>query len=336
VFARGFKVPRWLAVAPNGDIFVTDSRAGELIVLRDARNTGSAQQRETFVTGLDQPFGVAFQGDYVYVGNTSAVARFRFDPKTSKRLGEAEHIIDLPGGGYNQHWTRTVAFSRDGKHLFVSVGSKTNVSVEADERRAAIIICDPDGKNSRIYARGLRNAVGIGIEPTTGQLWASVNERDNIGDNVPPDYFTAVRDGGFYGWPYSYIGDNVDVRATPPQPDLVAKAIVPDVLLVPHAAALEFTFYTASQFPGKYHHGVFIAEHGSWNRATRSGYDVVFIPFSGGKPAADPIPFLTGLVPDPSKRDVYGRPVGIAVAKDGSLLVSDDGAKVIYRISASH
>lgn len=334
VFAEGFKNPRWLAVAPNGDIFVVDSRPGALIVLRDTKNSGGAQQRETFVTGLDQPFGVAFHDDYVYVGNTSAVVRFQYDPKTSKRLGEARHILDLPGGGYNQHWTRTIAFSPDGRHLFVSVGSKTNVSVEPDERRAAIIICDPDGKNSRIYARGLRNAVGIGFEPATGTLWASVNERDNIGDDVPPDYFTSVRDGGFYGWPYSYIGDNVDERV-PPRPDLVAKAIIPDVLLAPHAAALEFAFYTATQFPEKYRHGVFVAEHGSWNRSTRSGYDVVFIPFRDGKPTADPVQFLTGFVPDASKRDVYGRPVGIVIAKDGSLLVSDDGAKVIYRISVS-
>lgn len=334
VFAREFKEPRWLAVAPNGDIFVADSRANEISVLRDANHTGGAQQRETFVTGLEQPFGIAFQGDYVYVGNTNAVVRFRFDPKTSKRLGEAERILELPGGGYHQHWTRTLAFSPDGKHLFVSVGSKTNVSVEEDERRAAVIICDPDGKNSRIYARGLRNAVGLGIEPKTGQVWVTVNERDNIGDNVPPDYFTSVRDGGFYGWPYSYIGDNIDVRV-PARPDLVSKAIVPDVLLAPHAAALEFAFYTGTQFPEKYRNGVFIAEHGSWNRSTRSGYDVVFIPFREGQPTANPVQFLTGFVPDPSKKDVYGRPVGIVVAPDGSLLVSDDGAKVIYRISAT-
>ncbi len=334
VFAQGFKEPRWLAVAPNGDIFVADSRANEIVVLRDAKNSGGAQQRETFVTGLDQPFGIAFHNDYVYVGNTSAVVRFRFDPKTSKRQGDAERILELPGGGYHQHWTRTLAFSSDGKHLFVSVGSKANVAVEPDERRAAIIVCDPDGKNSRIYARGLRNAVGIGIEPTSGQLWASVNERDNIGDDVPPDYFTSVREGGFYGWPYSYIGDNVDNRV-PPRPDLVAKAIVPDVLLAPHSAPLAFTFYHGSQFPEKYRNGVFIAEHGSWNRSTRSGYDVVFIPFSEGKPTANPVPFLTGFVPDPSKREVYGRPVGIVVTPDGSLLVSDDGAKVIYRIFAA-
>jgi len=198
-----------------------------------------------------------------------------------------------------------------------------------------VTICDPDGKNARLYATGLRNPVGLAIEPVTGKVWVTVNERDELGDNLPPDYFTSLKDGGFYGWPYSYIGDNVDPRVKPQRPELVARAIIPDVLLGAHVAPLQFAFYTGKQFPKRYWGGAFIAEHGSWNRATRSGYQVEFVAFEDGKPSADPVPFMTGLVPDPHKPDVYGRPVGVTVAPDGSLLVSDDGAGVVYRISVA-
>ncbi len=334
VFAEGFEEPRWLAVAPNGDIFVADSKPGKVIVLGDPKHEGKATRREVFAEGLNLPFGIAFHNDYVYVGDTNEVLRFRFDPRTSKRVGDREHILDLPGRGYHQHWTRTLAFSPDGKKLFVSVGSQTNVSTEANPRRAAISVADPDGKNAHIYASGLRNAVGIGFNPQSGQLWAAVNERDGMGDDVPPDYFTHVEEGGFYGWPYSYIGHHVDPRVKPQKPDLVARTLVPDVLLGGHVAALEFVFYEASQFPSRYHHGAFIAEHGSWNRHERSGYQVVFVPFENGKPSADPTPFLTGFAPNPSCKDVYGRPVGVAVMRDGSLVVSDDGANVIWRVWA--
>jgi glucose/arabinose dehydrogenase len=240
--------------------------------------------------------------------------------------------MDLPPGG---HWTRTLAFTKDGKHLLISVGSEGNIDTDNPPIRAAVTICDPDGKNARLYATGLRNAVGLAIEPTTGDIWVSVNERDELGDNLPPDYFTSIKDGGFYGWPYSYIGGNVDERVKPQRPDLVAKAIIPDVLLGAHVAALQFAFYTGKQFPGNYRGGAFVAEHGSWNRATRSGYQVAFVAFQNGKPSADPVPFLTGLVPDPNSSNVNGRPVGVAVAPDGSLLVSDDGAGVVYRVSVS-
>lgn len=331
VFAHSFREPRWLAVAPNGDVFVADSEAGEVIVLRDPQHTRGAQQREIFADELDRPFGIAFREDYVYVGNTNEVVRFRFDPKMSKRLGEAEPILDLPHGG---HSTRSLAFSADGAKLFIGVGSRSNVSIEADQRRAAVLVCDPDGKNARIYASGLRNPVGLAIGPGTGQLWTSVNERDGLGDDLPPDYFTSVRDAGFYGWPYSYIGDNVDDRVKPQRMDLVARAIIPDVLVGAHTAALQFAFYTGKQFPESYRGGAFLALHGSWNRSTRSGYQVIFIPFKNGKPAGDPVAFLTGFVPDPGAASVYGRPVGVAVAPDGALLVSDDGAGIIYRISA--
>jgi glucose/arabinose dehydrogenase len=332
IFASDFKEPRWLTVAPNGDIFLADTHGGAIYILRDPQHTGGAQQRETFLRGLDQPFGIVFHDDYIYVGDTDAVLRYKFDPKTSKRLGEAEKLMSLPRGG---HSTRALMFSADGKHLFVSVGSKSNVDIEKDSRRAAITICDPDGGNARLYATGLRNPVGLALEPTTGQLWTSVNERDGLGDDLPPDYFTSVKEDGFYGWPYSYIGDNVDPRVNPQKPDLVAKAIIPDVLLGSHRAPLQFAFYTGKQFPASYQGGVFLAEHGSWNRSTRAGYQVVFIPFKDGKPSGDPQPFLTGLVPDPTKGNVNGRPVGVTTAPDGSLLVSDDGAQVVYRISVA-
>jgi glucose/arabinose dehydrogenase len=332
LFASDFKEPRWLTVAPNGDIFLADTHGGAIYILRDPQRTGGAQQRVTFLSGLDEPFGIVFHDDYIYVGDTNAVLRYKFDPKTSKRLGEAEKLMDLPRGG---HSTRALMFSADGKHLFVSVGSKSNVDIEKDSRRAAITICDLDGKNARLYATGLRNPVGLALEPTTGQLWTSVNERDGLGDDLPPDYFTSVKDGGFYGWPYSYIGDNVDPRVNPQKPELVAKAIIPDVLLGSHRAPLQFAFYTGKQFPASYQGGAFIAEHGSWNRSTRAGYQVVFVPFKDGRPSGDPQPFLTGLVPDPTKGNVNGRPVGVTVAPDGSLLVSDDGAQVVYRISVA-
>jgi glucose/arabinose dehydrogenase len=330
VFAADFKTPRWMAVAPNGDIFVAETGADQVDVLRDPHDTGGAQEREVFASGLTRPFGIAFHEDYVYVGDTNELVRFKYDPKTSKRLGETEHLMDLPSGG---HITRSVAIAPDGKHLFLSVGSGSNIDVGEPPIRAAITICDLDGKNARLYATGLRNPVGLAIEPVTGDVWTSVNERDDLGDNLPPDYFTSVRDGGFYGWPYSYIGSNVDPRVKPQKPELVARAIIPDVLLGAHVAPLQFAFYTGKQFPESYWGGAFIAEHGSWNRASRAGYQVAFVAFKDGKPSADPVPFMTGLVPNPKGPDVYGRPVGVTVAPDGSLLVADDGAGKIYRIS---
>jgi len=330
VFAKDFKVPRLLTVALNGDIFVADSGAGQVIILRDPQHTGGAQQREIFADHLNRPFGIAFHDDYVYVGNTNEVVRFRYDKQTSKRTGQAEHIMDLPSGG---HFTRTLAFSQDGTKLYVSVGSSSNIDIEKDQRRGAVLVSDPDGKNARVFASGLRNAVGLAIEPTTGAVWVSVNERDELGDDLPPDFFTSIKDGGFYGWPYSYIGDNVDPRVKPQRPDLVAKAIIPDVLLGPHVAPLQFAFYTGKQFPESYRGGAFVAEHGSWNRATRNGYQVAFVGFKDGKAVADPVPFLTGLVTDPTGKNVNGRPVGVAFAPDGSLLVSDDGGGLIYRVS---
>jgi glucose/arabinose dehydrogenase len=332
VFARGFTEPRWLAVAPNGDVFVADSAPGEVVVLHDPQKQGSAQSREIFADHLNLPFGIAFHNTFVYVGDTDEVLRFPYDPQTSKRLGRAEHVLDLPGAGYHEHWTRSLAFSADGERLFVSVASSANISIESDPRRAAILVTDPDGKNMRVFASGLRNAVGIGFNQESSDLWATVNERDDIGDDVPSDYFTHVIEGGFYGFPYSYIGRHVDNRVTP-RPDLVAKALVPDVLLGAHVAPLQFAFYQGQQFPPTYWHGAFVAEHGSWNRRIRSGYQVVFIPFRNGLPAGDPTPFFSGFVPNPAGREVYGRIVGVAVERDGSVLISDDGGKLIWQVS---
>lgn len=331
VYLSGIRRPRWLTVAPNGDIFLADTTGkGEIIVLHSGKDTSVAPEREVFVDGMNRPFGVAFHDDYVYVGNMNELVRFKYNPKTSKRLGEKEDLLNLPSGG---HDTRSVAVAPDGKHLFISVGSASNINTGEPAIRAAVTICDLDGKNARQYATGLRNPVGLAIEPVTGKVWTSVNERDELGDDLPPDYFTSLKDGGFYGWPYSYIGDNVDPRVEQQHPELVKRAIVPDVLLGAHVAPLQFAFYNGKQFPESYWGGAFVCEHGSWNRAKRSGYQVAFVAFKDGQPSADPVPFLTGLVPDPTQKDVLGRPVGVTTAPDGALLVSDDGAGVVYRVS---
>jgi glucose/arabinose dehydrogenase len=333
LFASGFREPRWLAVAPDGDVFVADTAAGKVYVLGDPGHGAASNSRTVFADHLDEPFGIAFHDNYVYIADTNEVLRFRYDPKTSQRRANREDVLALPGDG--MHSTRTVQFSPDGSKMYVSVGSPSNVTPAKDPRRAAILVADPDGRHESIYASGLRNAVGIAFDPSGGELWASVNERDMLGDNLPPDYFTHVVQGGFYGWPYSYIGKNVDQRARPQRPDLVAKAIIPDVLLGPHVAPLEFAFYTGHQFPKKYWGGAFLAEHGSWNRSIYNGFDVVFIPFHDGQPQAGPSSFLTGFDPHPDGPTVNGRPVGVAVAEDGSLLVSDDGGRRIWRVSFS-
>jgi glucose/arabinose dehydrogenase len=330
IFAADFKRPRLLTVAPNGDIFLAETGANQVVILRDRKNTGGAQERVVFASGLVRPFGIAFHDDYVYIGNMSSLVRFKYDPKTSQRMGEAEKLLDLPGGG---HDTRNVAITPDGQHVLVAVGSASNINTGEPPLRAAVTICDLDGKNARQYSTGLRNPVGLAINPVTGVPWVTVNERDELGDDLPPDYLTSIKDGGFYGWPYSYIGSNVDPRVKPEKPDLVAKAIIPDVLLGSHVAPLEFTFYSGKQFPANYYGGAFVAEHGSWNRASRAGYQIAFVAFKDGQPSADPVPFMTGLVPDPKGDLVYGRPVGVTTAPDGSLLVTDDGIGVIYRIT---
>jgi glucose/arabinose dehydrogenase len=335
VFAEGeFKYPRWMALAPNGDVFVADSRANSVIVLRDSDKDGKAEKRFVFSDKLAQPFGMAFHKDWFYVANTDSIVRFKYRNGQTSADGEPEKIVELTPGGYNQHWTRNILFSLDGKQMFVSIGSATNVDVEPDPKRAAISVYDPDGKNHRIYAGGLRNPIGLSWNPKTGELWTAVNERDGLGDDLVPDYATSVREGGFYGWPYSYIGPNEDPRRKGENPELVKKTIVPDVLFTSHVAALGIQFYTGKMFPKDYQGDAFVAMHGSWNRAKLSGYKIVRIRFRNGKLVGNRFEdFVTGWLPDENSNEVWGRPVGLLVAADGSLLITDDGGKKIWRVS---
>ncbi|MEO8649869.1 MAG: sorbosone dehydrogenase family protein [Acidobacteriota bacterium] len=335
VFAEGdFREPRWMALAPNGDVFLADSRANSVIVLRDADKDGVAEKRFVFSAALAQPFGMAFQKDWFYVANTDSIVRFRYSPGQTAAVGQPEKLVELTAGGYNQHWTRNILFSPDGKKMFVSIGSKSNVSEETDPKRAAISVYDPDGKNHRIYAAGLRNPIGLAWNPKTGELWTAVNERDGLGDDLVPDYVTSVRDGGFYGWPYSFIGQNEEPRQKGKRPDLVKAAIVPDVLLTSHSAALGIQFYTGKMFPKEYQGDAFVALHGSWNRQKLTGYKIIRIPFKDGKLVGNSYEdFLTGWLPDETSNEVWGRPVGLLVAADGSLLITDDGANKIWRVS---
>ena len=335
VYAEGgFTYPRWMALAPNGDVFVADSRANSVIVLRDTDKDGKADQRFVFSSKLAQPFGMAFHKGWFYVANTDSVVRFAYKSGQTEASGEPEKIVELTPGGYNQHWTRNILFSKDGKQMFVSIGSATNVSVEADPKRAAISVYDPDGKNHRIYASGLRNPIGLAWNPKTGELWTAVNERAGLGDDLVPDYATSVKEDGFYGWPYSYIGQNEDPRRKGENPDLVKKAIVPDVLFTSHVAALGIQFYTGKMFPKEYQGDAFVAMHGSWNRQKLSGYKIVRIRFKNGNLVGNQFEdFVTGWLPDENSNEVWGRPVGLLVNADGSLLIADDGGKKIWRVS---
>ena len=336
VFAEGnFQNPRWIIEGPNGDLFLSDNRANNVTLLRDVNKNGVIDgegERFEFVTGLNQPFGMAVQGGFFYVANTDSVMRFKYQAGQTKLEGPGEKIIDLPGNGYRQHWTRNLIFSKDGKKLYVSVGSESNVG-EEEPRRAAISEYNPDGTGLRIYGAGIRNPIGLAWNPATGQLWTAVNERDGLGDELVPDYATSVKDGGFYGWPYSYIGANADPRLNGRRPDLVAKTIVPDVLFEAHCAALGLVFYTGKMFPKDYAGDAFVAMHGSWNRSKRSGYKVVRIPFNNGKPEGGYENFLAGWAPDAGSKEVWGRPVGLAMIRDGSLLVVDDGGRKIWRVT---
>jgi glucose/arabinose dehydrogenase len=335
IFAEGnFKTPRWLALAPNGDVFVADARANSIIILRDADKDGVAEERFTFAENLSQPFGMAFHDDWLYVANTDSVVRFKYQAGQTKAEAEPEKLITLTAGGYNQHWTRNIIFSPDGKKLYVSIGSSGNVAVESDERRAAINEYDPDGKNHRLYASGIRNPIGLDWNPVTKELWTAVNERDGLGDDLVPDYVTSVKDGGFYGFPYVYIGKNPDPRRKDdPRPAWVEKTLVPDVLVTSHSAALGLVFYTGKMFPEEYRNEAFVAFHGSWNRQNLTGYKVVRVHFKDGKPVGGYEDFLTGWLPDENSNEVWGRPVGLLVNSDGSLLICDDGANKIWRVS---
>lgn len=346
LFAEGLKNPRLLRTAPNGDVFVAESEPGVIKVFRGIDGDGKAASVHVFTSGLTLPFGIAFyppgpDPHYIYIADTNEVVRFPYKNGDLQASGAKQVIVpDIPGFGRltgGGHWTRDITFSPDGKQMFVSVGSRQNLddtdNNPEEYHRADILEATPEGKNLRVYAYGIRNPVGIAICPQTGQLWASVNERDQLGDNLPPDYITHVQPGGFYGWPFYYIGAHQDPRLAGKHPELRDKVIVPDVLLEPHDASLELTFYEAKRFPEKYHDGIFAAEHGSWNRSVRTGYEVVYVPLTDGHAHDEYQDFMTGFVT--ADGDVWGRPVGVAVAPDGSLLVSDDGGNCIWRVSYS-
>ena len=364
LFATGLKVPRVLRIAPNGDVFVVETQAGQVRVFRGLTADGKPKQDFVFATGLHEPYGLVFypagkNPKWLYVGTTDSVVRFAYSSGAVKAAGDAETVInDLPSSrprdkvafeAYDRavasgnpppdhgHWTRDLAFSLDGARLFVGVGSASNVDdpdTHPDEkRRADILQYTPDGKFVKVYAAGIRNPSGIAVNPTTGELWCSVNERDGLGDNLVPDYITHVQEGGFYGWPYFYMGNNPDPRLIGKHPELKDKTIVPDVLLQAHTASLQMTFYSGSQFPAEYEGDVFASEHGSWNRKIRSGYEVVRVPLKNGHASGVYEDFLTGFVTPTG--DVWGRPVGVTTAADGALLVSDDGSGSIWRVSYS-
>ena len=356
-YADNLQAARLMVFAPNGDLFVSQTGANMVTVLRDTNKDGLPDQRSVFAEGpaarggrggaprgaggappvstgvMDRPFGLAFHDGYLYVGNTDAVVRYKYTNGDLKAQGAAQKLLDLPGGG--NHFTRSVLFSADGRKMFVSVGSADNINeTGGNEVRAAVHEYNPDGTGFRLYATGIRNPVGLALQPGTNAVWTAVNERDGLGDELVPDYATSVKDGGFYGWPYSYIGNHVDTRVTNQKPELVAKAIVPDVLIPAHSAALGLAFYTGTQFPQRYRNGLFVALHGSWNRSTTAGVKVIFVPFTNNRPG--PIEdFLTGFVVDPNANSKWGRPVGVTVTPDGALLVSDDAANAIYRIRAT-
>ena len=339
LYVDGLTEPREIRTAPNGDLFVAESHANKVDIFRGITSDGKPQERSVFATGLKNNFGIAFyppgkNPQWVYIGNTDSVVRFPYHNGDLKATGSSETVIpSIPGGG--GHWTRDLAFSRDGSKLFVSVGSGSNVddpdTHPREFHRADILEFTPDGKFVKVYAWGIRNPVGIAVNPTTGQLWCSVNERDMLGDNLVPDYITSVKEDGFYGWPWYYMGDHQDPRLPGKHPELKDKVIVPDVLLQPHNASLEMTFYEGDQFPKQYHGDIFAAEHGSWNKAVRAGYEVIRVPLNDGHADGVYEDFLTGFVTP--NGDAWGRPVGVAVAPDGSLMVTDDGSRSIWRVS---
>jgi glucose/arabinose dehydrogenase len=338
LYASGLEGPRQIRIAPNGDFFVAETRAGQLRVFRGRGQDGRPEQVSVFATGLRQPFGIAFypsgaNPQWLYVGNTNSVVKFPYHVGDLKASGAPQTVVpELPTGG---HSTRDVVFSPDGTRMFVAVGSATNVDDpdvnRGEVHRANILQYSPDGAFVGVYASGIRNPVGLGINPKTGELWCSTNERDALGDNLVPDYVTHVKEGGFYGWPWYYMGDHQDPRHAGKHPELKGKVIVPDVLVTPHNASLGLTFYEGRQFPEEFRGDLFAAEHGSWNRANRTGYEVIRVPLRDGRAAGEFEDFLTGFVtPD---GQVWGRPVGVAVGPDGSLYVTDDGSHSIWRVS---
>ena len=361
-FAAGLEHPRWLYTLPNGDVLVAESNAPErpedrsgikgfimtqvmkragagvpsanrITLLRDEDGDGEAEFRSVLLEGLNSPFGMTLIGEQLYVANTDALVRFPYREGVTRIDAPGEKVTDLPAGPLNHHWTKNVAASPDGARLYVTVGSNSNVAengMAAEEGRAAIWEVDPASGEKRLFATGLRNPNGLDFEPGTGTMWTSVNERDELGSDLVPDYMTSVRDGAFYGWPYSYFGQHVDTRVEPQRPELVAKAVVPDYALGPHTASLGLTFAKGEALPERFREGVFIGQHGSWNRDPKSGYKVIFVPFAGGKPAGQPIDVLTGFLD--ADDNAQGRPTGVAMDGRGGLLVADDVGNRVWRV----
>jgi glucose/arabinose dehydrogenase len=325
-----FKTLRYLIESPDGEVFAADATANTITILRDTNNDGKADERHVFAEGLNRPFGMAIANGYFYVGNTDGVVRWKYEPGQLHVQGAPEKVTQVPGEG--NHWTRTLMFNADKTKLYVAVGSSSNVDVER-EPRATILEMNPDGSGRRIFASGIRNPVGLALRPGSNELWTAVNERDMLGDDLVSDYVTHVQDGGFYGWPYAYLGSHEDPRHKGERPDLVQKAIVPDVLLQSHSAPLGMVFYTGTQFPAEYQGDAFVALHGSWNRKLRTGYKVVRIPIRDGKATGAYEDFITGWLVAEDKPQVWGRPVALAVHRDGSLLVTDDAHNLIWRVS---
>jgi glucose/arabinose dehydrogenase len=361
-YADGFDNPRWLYVLPNGDILVAESNskfsipkkigakiigaskaddiqksADRITLLRNTDGNGKPLTRTTFLSGLNQPFGMLLLGNWFYVANTDGLWRYPYKTGQTTIAAKGHKIMTLPAGKHNRHWCRNIITNEAGSKIYVAVGSGSNVAEDgiANELlRADILEINPDGSDMRVYASGLRNPCGMAWAPGTKTLWTAVNERDELGDEIVPDYLTGVKDGGFYGWPYCYYGQHVDPRVKDPKLELVKKTIVPDVNLGPHTASLGLAFYTKNAFPSKYHNGAFITQHGSWNRSVLSGYKVVFVPFANGKPSGPVEDFLTGFIEDLDKKRVHGRPVGICLLADGSMLVADDTSNTIWHITA--
>ena len=360
--ARDLDHPRWLHVLPNGDVLVAETNAPErpewsgprtfvmnqvmkragaavpsanrITLLRDADGDGVAEVRTEFLAGLNSPFGMALVGNDLFVANTDAVVRFPYSAGQTRIEQAGVKVADLPGGPLNHHWTKGLVASRDGTKLYASVGSNSNVAengIEKEENRATIVEIDVKGGQSRVFASGLRNPVGMAWNPQNGELWAVVNERDEIGSDLVPDYLTSVKDGGFYGWPYSYFGKHVDTRVKPPRPDLVAKAIVPEYALGNHVAPLGLTFASGDTLPEQFRSGALVGLHGSWNRKPHSGYKVVFVPFENGRPSGKPVDVLTGFLT--AEGDARGRPVGVEIDRRGAILVADDVGNVVWRLS---
>lgn len=360
-FAENLKHPRWLYVLPNGDVLVAEAApplpkmnsiegivehwldnkngsapesANEITLLRDTNGDGKPDVRTVFLKGLNQNFGMLLLNGWFYVANTDGVVRYPYKDGETQITEKGQKILDLPVG---HHWTRNLIASEDGTKIYVTVGSGSNIAdkgMAIEKRRADILEINPDGSGEKIYASGLRNPNGMGWNPVTHKLWVAVNERDQLGDDLVPDYITSVAPGAFYGWPWSYWGKHVDSRVQPQNPAMVAKAIAPDYAMGAHTASIGFTFYTASAFPAQYEGGAFVGQHGSWNRAQMTGYKVVFVPFTDGKPSGLPEDFLTGFLMAGGSGAAYGRPVGVTVAKDGALLVADDVGNIVWRVAA--